>query len=263
MPRGKLHLLVACMLSYNVCTDTSATRGLPNARGSYCFLSAADCEKATGTTGECIKDSATCATGQAGPTQYVYIHTSDQPSVASGVPNGAGISCFGSQADCEASNNNPCGTPPAPLRCSTDLAACATGPAGPLPATFTCRASYPVGSLPSGSGMLCYNSYDDCIGGPNACGNDIACAIDPSVCSTGMAGPSSHKYVLATRHACALSLACHVSAAVGYCLSAQIRLPEGRAAGQSPERRRAALLQLCRRLRERPELLRELDDVRH
>ena len=176
-------------------SDTSPTPGLPNAQGSLCFLSAADCETATNTKGECIKDSTTCGTGQAGPTSFVYIHTLDQPSVTNGVPNGGGTLCFGSQADCEASNNNPCGpNPPSPMRCSADAAACATGPAGPLPVTFTCRASYPPGALPSGGGILCYDSYPNCVGGPNACGGDITCVMDPSVCSTGMAGPSSNKY---------------------------------------------------------------------
>ena len=174
-------------------TATTTPRGLPNGKGAYCFLTSADCDKATNTTGKCLLDFATCATGQAGPTQYNYIHSADKPSLSTGEPNGAGILCFDTQANCEASNNNPCGPAPS-TRCAPDTMTCATGQAGPLPVTYTCSATYPPGSLTTGGGQLCYDSYNDCVGGPNACNDTAPCMLDPATCGTGVAGPTSNNY---------------------------------------------------------------------
>ena len=71
---------------------------------------------------------------------------------------------------------------------------CATGQAGPLPVTYTCKASYPPGSLPTGGGQLCYASYANCIGGPNACTDTVPCILDAATCATGVAGPTSNNY---------------------------------------------------------------------
>ena len=118
----------------------------------------------------------------------------DLPSLPSGEPNGAGILCFDSVENCEQSNNNACGPNPA-VRCSQDTEICTTGQAGPLPAaTFTCSGTYPPGSLPNGGGQLCYDSYADCVYGPNACNDTVPCVLDPATCSTGVAGPTKNNY---------------------------------------------------------------------
>ena len=176
-------------------TYTSTPRGLPDGKGAYCFLSIADCSKATNTTGQCVMDTSTCATGQAGPTQYNYIYKTDGPSQNLGIPNGAGTLCFDNQADCEASNHNPCGPPPLGVsRCAADTMTCSTGQAGPQTSTFTCTAVYPPGSLPNGGGQLCYDTFSDCVGGPNACNDSVPCTNSPSVCGTGVAGPTSNNW---------------------------------------------------------------------
>ena len=158
-------------------------------------MSIADCQTATGTTGACVLDMTTCATGQAGPTAFNYIHKIEAPSLSTGEPTGAGILCFANETTCEASNNNACGPSPALTQCSSDFEYCTTGQAGPLPtATYTCKTSYPPGSLPNGGGQLCYNSYANCVYGPNACGDNAPCVLDVTTCSTGVAGPTTNNY---------------------------------------------------------------------
>ena len=71
---------------------------------------------------------------------------------------------------------------------------CATGQAGPLPATFTCPATYPPNSLPTGGGQLCYLAFADCVGGPNACNDTVPCVQDPATCATGAAGPTANSF---------------------------------------------------------------------
>ena len=71
---------------------------------------------------------------------------------------------------------------------------CATGLAGPLPVTYTCNATYPPGSLPNGAGQLCYDTLANCVGGPNACNDSSPCLPSPSICGTGVVGPTPSSY---------------------------------------------------------------------
>ena len=173
-------------------TWTSAPSAAPNGKGAYCFMNLADCQIATNTS-NCTKDVAVCATGQAGPSPLNIVHVADKYDYVRGVPNGAGILCFTDKASCEASNNNPCGYP-SPFSCSQDSMTCATGLAGPLPVTYTCNATYPPGSLPNGAGQLCYDTLANCVGGPNACNDSSPCLPSPSICGTGVVGPTPSSY---------------------------------------------------------------------
>ena len=47
----------------------------------------------------------------------------------------------------------------------------------------------PIGSLPSGSGALCYDTLANCHEGANACGTnpgDVPCKLDLGTCATGV-----------------------------------------------------------------------------
>jgi len=175
-------------------TTLTAVRALPNGDGSYCFNSEADCRSATNFTGTCSLDLATCSTGQAGPTSYNYIHFLDKPTLSSGIPTGAGILCYDTAANCHNSNSNPCNTDTGAKQCKADVMVCATGQAGPMPATFTCESVYPPGSLCNGAGQYCYNTYANCVGGPNACSDKDPCMLDAATCSTGAAGPTVNNW---------------------------------------------------------------------
>ena len=78
---GYVQNIWICPADNALFTATSTPSALPNGKGSYCFTTANDCGTATNTTAQCFYDTAICATGQAGPTQYNWVHQLDQANV--------------------------------------------------------------------------------------------------------------------------------------------------------------------------------------
>jgi hypothetical protein len=166
----------------------------------------------------CIIDYASCSNGQAGPTEYNFIAAFDQPNIEISLPTPSGILCFASKLLCEgrysvcllywykstitdaedaASNGNPCGSGKemGDFQCVQDVKMCSFGMAGPhVGITWTCKQSYPPGSLSNGGGQPCYDTYGNCAGGPNSCSNAKPCMFDPTLCATGPAGPTSNNW---------------------------------------------------------------------
>lgn len=97
------------------------------------------------------------------------------------VPSGSGDLCFPSDALCRAGT---CGG----AACRADPSRCSTGPAARTGNTFVCPARLAANALPTGAGLLCYNSKSACESGSNGCKNGFACTQEYGVCSTGAAG---------------------------------------------------------------------------
>ena len=75
-----------------------------------------------------------------------------------------------------------------------DFTTCSTGVAGGSPNQFFCDLDTTPGSVPNGAGSLCYESFDSCNSGPNACGTDtVPCEYQFGVCATGVAAGVAHK----------------------------------------------------------------------
>ena len=99
------------------------------------------------------------------------------------VSNGAGAYCYFTAEDCALAPNfcspaNPC---------VVDYVACATGPAGGVAptASFFCPFDRPNGAIPTAIGNLCYDTFFDCVSGPNACNTSVPCELTPKLCFSG------------------------------------------------------------------------------
>jgi hypothetical protein len=118
-------------------TGKTTIQGLPNGGGLICFLNHQMCNHAMegfphALSRGCVNDISTCSTGQAGPTEYNIISTVDKPSPNTGLPTGAGITCFHSKLACETNNGNPCKTPTVinstrEIPCFQDFMTCSSG----------------------------------------------------------------------------------------------------------------------------------------
>jgi hypothetical protein len=173
-------------------TEATTVKGLPNGAGHICFASSDICvdamKESSAAGAGCELDVATCATGAAGPTAYNWISVKHKPVPEYAQPTAAGILCFKKKEDCQKSNNNPCDdTTP----CEVDTMTCSSGQAGPYAeVAYTCKKTYPPLSSTNGAGHFCYSTFADCVGGPNACTDDIPCTEDAATCATGPAGPT-------------------------------------------------------------------------
>ena len=122
-----------------------------------------------------------CSTGIAGGLgDFTWFCPSDL--WPNSMPNGGGQSCFTSAQDC-IDGPNSCGTE---TPCSLDVGMCATGMAGGSGHLATvlhlsggagaagsavmgyqwfCESDQPLGSLPTGSGLLSYDTLEHCMSG--------------------------------------------------------------------------------------------------
>ena len=148
------------------------TGALPAGSGMYCYDTSQNCLAGpNGCDGAnpCELDLATCATGAAGglpDPAHNWICPLDLP--LNGLPNGAGHICYTDAASCNHGPNSchaytnlkAVGT--GSVRCTFEPAICATGQAGGAtsgpPYNFFCMSDMPAGSVPTGSGALCYDT---------------------------------------------------------------------------------------------------------
>lgn len=170
------------------CPADRSSKSVPNGGGQLCFKDKLSCESDFNNmcnTGECIEDSATCATGAAAPvagaTPWNWFCTKVTPM--DGIPNGAGSMCYTLLQSC-IDGANACNSS---IPCVPDYGLCSTGQAGPTPAWYNCPVDTPIGALPDGSGMLCYDTVSLCNNGPNPCSLDLPCVFDAPTCATGAA----------------------------------------------------------------------------
>ena len=112
--------------------------------------------------------------------------------------------CYNSVEACSQGPNS-CNTTYNPNLCEPQLGICSTGQAagtglatvalhdsgattGVVGYNFFCLSDLPVGSLPAGSGAVCYQSHDQCMYGPNGCNATVPCQQNFQECPTGIAG---------------------------------------------------------------------------
>lgn len=133
----------------------------------------------------CTKD-AECAnnaiflTGAAAGNQQAIVCKYDQPAGA--FTNMVGAYCYDNATNC-LHGPNACNDT---ATCATDTVAC-NGPAAIAKATYYCGMDTPVGASFANQ-SLCYNSYVNCINGPNVCGLQIPCVDETNGrCATGKA----------------------------------------------------------------------------
>jgi len=155
---------------------------------------------------------ATCSTGLAGGSRsHSYFCPFDIPNGA--IPNGGGQLCYNSVEACSQGPNS-CNTTLNPALCEPQLGICSTGQAagtglatvalhdsgataGVVGYNFFCLTDLPAGSLPAGSGAVCYQSQDQCSNGPNGCNATVPCQQNFQECPTGIAGsdPVPHTWM--------------------------------------------------------------------
>ena len=109
------------------------------------------------------------------------------------ITDGGGQLCYDSPKSCF-NGPNACGVD---IPCALDYPTCSTGPAGTTPKNFYCEPDTPKGlqsntpALSAGSGMLCWDSVADCVGGPNGCtaaGKDCVLSnLTQIICMSGQA----------------------------------------------------------------------------
>ena len=171
---------------------------LPNAAGGNCYHTKVDClngPNACFLDTECLPDYASCSTGQAGPTDFWFYCAHDTP--VGSKADGGGQLCYDTAKSCF-NGPNACG---ADTPCLVDKPSCSTGPAGPSPNNYVCEEDIPIGqethlhALSSGSGVLCWETVADCVGGPNGCttaGKDcLMTNVTQTICSSGQAAANN------------------------------------------------------------------------
>ena len=151
---------------------------LPNGGGQLCYTDAANCTagpngchrfvntKIATSGSACTFEPAICATGKAGSSSsglpYNYACLDDQP---------AGAQSYVYQ-----------------LCCSSEQLCCVHS-VHKSHVLNILLSHFCAGSLPSGSGALCYDTLTHCHEGANACGTnkgDTPCILDFGTCATGM-----------------------------------------------------------------------------
>ena len=179
------------------CPASRLPGAVPNGAGAMCYVNEGDCLNGTNLcapgTAPCYQSPALCNTGQgAGQvpppgggawTPATWYCPSDTPPNA--FPAGFGSYCFTDLASCT-NGPNACN---ASFACSVNFVVCSTGVAGgvaPL-ASYFCSLDLPSGSLATEQGLLCYDTFADCLGGPNACDVDTPCEAGPQQCYSGQA----------------------------------------------------------------------------
>jgi len=182
------------------CAATRIVGGVPNGAGAMCYASNGDCLNGTNLcapqTNPCYQSPALCNTGQGAgqvpPTDPVlarswmpatwYCPTDTPPNA---YPNGFGSYCYTDVQSCT-NGPNACNST---FTCSVNYVVCSTGVAGGIApkASYFCQIDLPIGSLPTEQGLLCYDNFADCLGGPNACDLNTPCEAGPQQCYSGQA----------------------------------------------------------------------------
>ena len=160
-------------------------------------------------------DATSCGTGKAGgtlETTNAYDWFCDTVVPLGALSNGAGGYCFDTHANCLLAPNG-CnanvtvnGSVFAGVDCVVDFTRCSTGVAAASAHQYSCVSDVPAGSYQNGFGVPCYDTFSNCLSGPNLCDMSTPCQIDANTCSSGESSAPAADGSLTAQNFCASSL---------------------------------------------------------